>query len=1082
MIVLPIDSAVIPKYKCKLTALSDFPDYRKLAAQQSETQRAQVDYQEHRVEQMMFINRYVSGIFVLVLIAMTSPGMAQDQAPATDSSAQSDELIEEITVMGIRSSLRDAIGIKRSYVGTMDAISAEDFGKFPDGNLAESLARVPGIAIDRSNVEGQKIAVRGFGPEFNLVTLNGRQMPTAPEVYNGGRSFNFGDIASPGVSAVEVFKSANSTLPSGGIGATVNMITTKPLEVDGTRTSISLGLVEDTTSEAGGMPVELSALFATNQGRWGASISASYQERTNREEGSRESNWLTVEEMAALEGYNRVTCCWANNGDDIVDNNQRADGMTFYQEPTAYLISDNDRTRTNAQLTFQFDFNENLRSTIDYTYSNVDFSVNRVQFGSWLGGWDTISGTINENGAYTDVVVGNRAYDHEVQWHDTENENKSVGLNLDWQVTPSLALEFDAHSSSAAVTGGDNNTGRDNVISFTTDIQGQVTHTNGGSSNVNTFAYDTEFNPSNYLATSVTIRDGYKENELEQYQIKGTWDNEDDGFINSINFGISHVDNNFAKISREASYGAQGNTPDDYDDGLFVRTGLGGFLGGFGADIGTPYYYAVDHNAAVAAFLAANPGIVDSVDGTVCCGAGDIDSNERVYETLDSAYLQFNMATEMGRMPLDIVVGLRYEESDTESISYFPVPTTLRWDMIAGLVGVSDGTGSADLPRYGSSEEFLPSIAFSLGLTDDQVLRLSWGKTMARPDLFALSSNVSIGNRDFFTPTATGGNPDLDPLLSENFDLSYEFYYRDESYFAVNYFYKDISNFIGSRTVTGQTINGLTDPTQSAIGQYAIDCVRDWVADGRPDPGFAPNGSYCVSQQALWAQGWMNDQQHMGWVALGMTAGLDVSNGYPALDPGLGEALPPVIPPECGDAGWWRCAPGYIDGTAADPLAMFEVTAPYNMNSGSVDGFEVSWQHLFADTPFGMQFNYTWVSGGDVEVDRDVIGEQFLLPGLGDAGNLSVFFENERHTARLALNYRGETVVGIANYDQPLFVDERQQLDFSYQFRYTDTTTFFFDAANINDETTRLFVRQSEMLFLSQDHGPVYKFGARMNF
>ena len=119
--------------------------------------------------------------------------------------------------------LRDAIGIKRSYVGTMEAIAAEDFGKFPDGNLAESLARVPGIAIDRSNVEGQKIAVRGFGPEFNLVTLNGRQMPTAPEVWSGGRSFNFGDIASPGVSAVEVFKSANSILPSGGIGATVNM-------------------------------------------------------------------------------------------------------------------------------------------------------------------------------------------------------------------------------------------------------------------------------------------------------------------------------------------------------------------------------------------------------------------------------------------------------------------------------------------------------------------------------------------------------------------------------------------------------------------------------------------------------------------------------------------------------------------------------------------------------------------------------------------------------------------------------------------------------------------------------------------
>ena len=105
---------------------------------------------------------------------------------------------------GIRRSLEDAISIKRNNVGIVDAITAEDFGKFPDGNLAESLARVVGVGIDRSNVEGARVAVRGFGPELNLVTLNGRQMPTVPGQYEGGRSFNFGDISSHGVAAVEV--------------------------------------------------------------------------------------------------------------------------------------------------------------------------------------------------------------------------------------------------------------------------------------------------------------------------------------------------------------------------------------------------------------------------------------------------------------------------------------------------------------------------------------------------------------------------------------------------------------------------------------------------------------------------------------------------------------------------------------------------------------------------------------------------------------------------------------------------------------------------------------------------------------
>jgi len=152
------------------------------------------------------------------------------------------------------------------------------------------------------------------------------------------------------------------------------------------------------------------------------------------------------------------------------------------------------------------------------------------------------------------------------------------------------------------------------------------------------------------------------------------------------------------------------------------------------------------------------------------------------------------------------------------------------------------------------------------------------------------------------------------------------------------------------------------------------------------------------------------------------------------------------------------------------------------MNSGTVNGIEVNWQHLFVGTPFGIQMNFTKVDGGDVEPSREIVGEQFILPGLGDSGNFSVFYEDERHTLRLALNYRGETAQGVANYQQPVFVDERQQYDISYQFRYSETLAFFIDAMNVTDEETRLYVRYPEMLFLSQDHGPVFKAGVRANF
>ena len=115
----------------------------------------------------------------------------------------SEDEVEEVVVTGIKSSLKDAIKIKRNNVGVVDALTSEDLGKFPDGNLAEALSRLVGVTTERSNDEGTKVTVRGLGPEFNMVTLNGRTMPTVPPQYGGGRSFNFGDISGHGIAAVE---------------------------------------------------------------------------------------------------------------------------------------------------------------------------------------------------------------------------------------------------------------------------------------------------------------------------------------------------------------------------------------------------------------------------------------------------------------------------------------------------------------------------------------------------------------------------------------------------------------------------------------------------------------------------------------------------------------------------------------------------------------------------------------------------------------------------------------------------------------------------------------------------------------
>lgn len=160
------------------------------------------------------------------------PETQTSEAAASDNSVPSE--VEVIQVSGIRGSMIRSMDLKRSSSGVVDAISAEELGKFPDTNLAESLQRITGVTISRSNGEGSQITVRGFGPEFNLVTLNGRQMPGTGFT----RSFNLENLSSEGVSTLELHKTARAENPSGGLGATVNIITMKPLSRPGQQLSL----------------------------------------------------------------------------------------------------------------------------------------------------------------------------------------------------------------------------------------------------------------------------------------------------------------------------------------------------------------------------------------------------------------------------------------------------------------------------------------------------------------------------------------------------------------------------------------------------------------------------------------------------------------------------------------------------------------------------------------------------------------------------------------------------------------------------------------------------------------------------
>jgi len=1017
-------------------------------------------------------------LYTAVLGAMSSPVTAQDEG------------IDEVVVTGIRASLAAAVDIKRNNVGVVDAITAEEMGKFPDGNLAEALSRLVGVAIDRSNIEGSKVAVRGFGPEFNLVTLNGRQMPTVPGRYDGGRSFDFGDISAHGFESVQVFKTPSAILPTGGIGSTINIVTTKPLNNPGFNASFSIAGVDDTTSVDGGVEPEADLVLSNTflDGTFGVSLSASHSERVNREEGLQETTW-----------FDNVNSRWL--ADAVVDTsaNLRADGAVFTPEKAGFQIKDNDRTRDNAQLTMQFKPSETVVATLDYTYSNLDFKTEGNSFGVYLGGWNMGSGTVNENGALVNSTYSdaNTSYGQAATWGAEENTNKSLGFNLEWQASESLTLTLDAHDSSSQKVGTDG----DNSVNF---INGNWPGWEGVYAAAATVdAVTATFGPTGMPTYDLNVTNGFqsrlpveelvagdmgstngtfslanKRNDMQQLQIKGDWVNVDGLFSDSlktVQFGLSQVKQKIRDTrARTDIIQGTGNDGTDvvlnyglYDDSIFTRTSLVGFMDD-GANGTNPeaYYLAMDVSAARDAFASAGWGAgrtewwamnyasCDTVDDAAGTGFTDLATGERgdtrcslspgatdtdslVEEKLVSAYAQFNFESEIQDMPLNISAGLRYEESDTVSTALSRVASAVKWT-VDGFEVVYGG--DVPVPVKGSGSHILPNLNMSLGVTENQVIRFAASQSISRAGLNDMRSVLEFSSRGFGENIqATSGNADLEPLESVNFDLAYENYYAEGSYFAINYFRKEIKGFIGSGTSVGSTYGDLTDPL---YGEFAAAARQDIEANG-------PRGD---------TPGWANEQQTLWWNAMAQDGNAGICYG-----------------------GDWVCPPEFMVGLATDPLALIDFTQPVNSEDGTVDGWEIALQHQFGDTGFGANINATFV-GGDVEADRYALGDQFGLPGFGNSANFAAFYEDDKWTATIAYNQRGETFAGLEGQNHPIFIEKRYQVDMTASYNVNENVTVFAEARNITDEPVRLFVRYPEMIFLAQDHGPMFKFGVRAHF
>ena len=774
---------------------------------------------------------------------------AQESDTAVDSNLQ----IEEVVAKGIRGSLQRAVDLKRNSDGVVDSISAEDIGVFPDTNLAESLQRITGVSIDRSRGEGSKITVRGFGPEFNLVTLNGRQMPN----HNGdNRSFDFADLASEGISGVQVFKTGQADVPSGGIGSTINIQTTRPLDAPGRKLVGQVKGVFDTSTEKGSdVTPELSGVFSNTfaDDTIGISVSASYQERDSGQNSATVGDYNNFLGIVDNDWGNTATIQQWGGIPRNADQVNRPGNSDIYAVPQSigYELAEFSRERLNSQVTFQWQASDNVLATVDYTYSEVDFERTFNNYSGWFNFDRQITqytdGPVASPLIYTEVGAAND-FAMAAGRDGTKTENGSLGINVEWTVNDRLDLEFDYHNSEAE-SGASGNNGTASQLAIASFTREVTTGYFDGYFPILELQLAGPLSPNDMIVTGSVFDNKKTKNEIEQTTIRGDFQLTD---TSEINFGIQLTDmdntSQFANVQRDTWGGT--TQPGDIADLMTLASSAGAFdqiPNGNDPRLQTDFF-TFDIDSLIARTVAL--GATQSTGGD--CGHGlcpstDFTTDRRTTEESESFYIQYTGDHMLGSIPVNLRAGIRYEETDVVSQALVPTYSSVVVSCVDGsgnpvLAGCNEfsaiPSGDQAFTNITGNYDFvLPNLDLKFEFTENLVGRASYSETITRPSYTDIQGGVTINTLIRVSGgNASGGNPNLQPLESKNIDLSLEYYSGDADYMSIGYFTKDISNFIGrGRLEDAVLFPALIHPATGSAVTFDVDAPvneEDATVDG----------------------------------------------------------------------------------------------------------------------------------------------------------------------------------------------------------------------------------------------------------
>jgi TonB-dependent receptor len=786
-------------------------------------------------------------------------------AAAQDDQSEPELVLEEVIVTGMRQTLETAQNIKMNSETIVDSIVADDIANLPDRSVTETLQRIPGVTIDRFisrgdpehfGGEGSGVAVRGLTQVRG--EINGRDGFTA----NGGRSLSFEDVPPELLAGVDVYKNATADMIEGGLGGTVNLRTRMPLQIDEqliafTATANYNNFIEETTP---GFSAMYSGRWDTSIGEMGFLVDLAYSELKGRIDVLFSRPYFPRNDTIGSGDYGipgQAGTVWAPRGAD-------------------WRTERTDRTREGAYAAFQWRPNDDMeyfatlfRSEYDFTWDEDALFVDNDPYGIFPttgpNGSDSGDWTLDGNGVFQSGTLSGWRFD-DTNGDGAQDTWNQIGIPMGSDVRVSSRNSVTTDFSQGFVWQVNEN------WQFTTDLQYVEATTEGLDSTIGAgltvpqmfvdmtsgrpqIATDTDFlsDPNNYFI-GFTM-DHQDDNEAEQWAWRADTEYDfGDGWLKSAKVGVRYADMEQTLINTGYNWKAviqpwmqwwaldgMAPLPTIADLGLGDVTNINTFDNFFRGDIpipgavvaltqamalGYPDSYYDIHNAAVPYYLCcfftedANGNRVTNFEPTLI---GDQHRNLQE-QTVTSGYVMARFGWDFG---LDGNIGVRFVETENTASGYVLYPDTSSFPAEIQAVFPSE-------PIFvnvdNSYNDTLPSLNLRYRINDQLITRFSYSQAIYRPNFsdmnvymqlyLNLNSGATNGSTDIndYNGSATGGNPWLEPMEADQFDLSFEWYYADVGSAWVNLFRKDIDGFIRTGRIT-QEIDGFPFVIQAPANQ-----------------------------------------------------------------------------------------------------------------------------------------------------------------------------------------------------------------------------------------------------------------------